>query len=150
MVIPLPNRQINREAHKLSLCKIAALYQRISLLRYPKTTFPHLPSQGAVRASVKMNLCLRSMHSIYVPLHFGGSSFLTDPSLATLPLHASTSASHSVRKSPLHSLSTRFLSYPHSSSTVTPCACLPRYNLDFHCLSYFKNSKFKIQIQFFP
>jgi hypothetical protein len=139
MVIPLPNRQINREAHKLSLCKIAALYQRISLLRYPKTSFPHHPSQGAVRASVKMNLCLQSMHSISVPLHFGGSSFLTDPSLATLSLHASTSASHSVRKSPLHSLSTRFLSYPHSSSTVTLCACLPRYNLDFHCLSYFKN-----------
>jgi hypothetical protein len=148
MVIPLPNWQINREAHKLSLCKIAALYQRISLLRYPKTTFPHLPNQGAVRASVKMNLCLRSMHSISVPLHFGGSSYLTDPSLATLSLHASTSASHSVRKSPLHSLSTRSFSYPHSSFTVTPCACSPRLNFQFDYFSYFNN--LKIQKQFFP
>jgi hypothetical protein len=125
MVIPLPNRQINREAHKLSLCKIAAQNQRISLLRYPKTSFPHHPSQGAVRASEKMNLCLRSMHSIYVPLHFGDSSFLTDPSLATLTLHASTSASHSVRKSPLHSLSTRFFSYPHHLPLSLPARVHP-------------------------
>ena len=89
----------------------------------------------------------KQLKAIIITCSYGRSLAKGQSNRKAHTLHASTSASQDVKKSPLHSLSTCSFSCLNSSSTIISCAHSPRLDFQFHYFSYFK--KLRIQIKWF-